>query len=104
MKTFGDKYILDSGVVDPIDALHWGLSQKISVLIAGIDNAKILDQSLRAVRTFKPLSADDAQRILDKTCEAASEGKYELFKISTHFDGTAHNPDWLGEELLGLAS
>jgi uncharacterized protein len=104
MKTFGDKYILESGVVDPVEALHWGLSQKISVLIAGIDKPEILEQALRAVHTYKPLSDADAKRILDKTREAASEGKYELFKISTHFDGTAHNPDWLGEELLGVAS
>lgn len=104
MKTFGDRYILESGVVDPLEALHWGLSQKISVLIAGIDKPEILDQTLRAVRTYQPLSEADSQRILGKTREAASEGRYELFKISTHFDGTAHNPDWLGEEPLGIAS
>ncbi len=104
MKTFGDSYILDSGVVDPIEALHWGLSQHISVLIAGIDKPEILDQTLHAVRTFQPLSDSDTNRILDRTREAALEGKYELFKTSTHFDGTAHNPDWLGEELTGIAS
>jgi hypothetical protein len=87
-----------------VEALLWGLSQKISVLIAGIDKPEILEQALGAVHTYKPLSDADAKRILAKTREAASEGKYELFKISTHFDGTAHNPDWLGEELLGLAS
>ena len=83
MKTFGDPFILESGFVDPIDALHWGLSQEISVLIAGIDKPEILDQALRAVRTFQPLSESDTRRILDRTREAALEGKYELFKTST---------------------
>ncbi len=104
MKTFGDPFILESGVVDPIEALHWGLSQQISVLIAGIDKPEILDQALRAVRTFQPLSDADTKRILDRTREAALEGKYELFKTSSYFDGTARNLDWLGEELKGIAS
>ncbi len=104
MKTFGDHFILDSGLVDPIDALHWGLSQQISVLIAGIDKPEILDQALHAVRTFQPLSEVDTKRILDRTREAALEGKYELFKTSSYFDGTARNLDWLGEELKGIAS
>ena len=104
MKTFGDPYILESGVVDPIEALHWGLSQQISVLIAGIDKTEILDQALRAARTFKPLAEADTKRILDRTREAALEGKYELFKTSTYFDGTARNLEWLGEELKGVAS
>ena len=104
MKTFGDPYILESGFVEPIDALQWGLSQEISVLIAGIDKPEILSQALRAVRTFKPLSEADTKRILDRTRDAALEGKYELFKTSTYFDGTARNLEWLGEELKGIAS
>ena len=104
MKTFGDKFILESGFVDPVDALHWGMSQAISVLIAGIDTPEILDQALHAVRTFKPLSEAESARILDRTREAALDGKFELFKTTTYFDGTARKPEWLGEELAGVAS
>ena len=74
------------------------------MLIAGIDKPEILEQALRAVRTFKPLSEADVKRILDRTRDAALEGKYELFKTSTYFDGTARNLEWLGEELKGIAS
>jgi uncharacterized protein len=34
--------------------------------------------------------------LLDRTEVAASEGKFELFKTTSHFDGTAQNPKWLG--------
>jgi len=34
--------------------------------------------------------------ILDKTRQAAMNGRYERFKISTQFDGTIQNPQWMG--------
>jgi hypothetical protein len=34
--------------------------------------------------------------ILAKTKEAAMTGKYERFKTTQEFDGTAVNPAWMG--------
>ncbi len=96
MKTFGDPYILKSNTVQPIEALHYGLTQPVSVVITGIDSTKILDQALEAARTFKPLSEAQVKALLDRTAVAASEGKFELFKTTSHYDGTAQNPKWLG--------
>ncbi len=96
MKTFGDNFILSSNTVKPMEALHYGLTQPISVLITGIDTQEVLDQALEAARTFKPLSQAQIKDILDRTQVAASEGKFELFKTTPHFDGTAANPKWLG--------
>jgi aryl-alcohol dehydrogenase-like predicted oxidoreductase len=96
MKTFGDSYILDSKTVEPIEALHYGLTQPVSVVITGIDSPAILDQALTAARTFKPLSDTEVAALLSRTQQAASEGKFELFKTTNHFDGTAQNPKWLG--------
>ena len=96
MKTFGDHFILDSKTVEPIEALHYGLTQPVSVVITGIDSPAILDQALIAARTFKPLSEAQVTALLARTREAASEGRYELFKTSARYDGTAANPRWLG--------
>ena len=96
MKTFGDHYILTSNTVEPMDALHYGLTQPVSVVITGIDSPTILEQALTAARTFKPLSETQVAAILAKTRDAASQGKYELFKTTSHFDGTAHRPESLG--------
>ena len=96
MKTFGDHFILESKTVEPIEALHYGLSQLVSVVITGCDSLPILGQALQAARTFKPLTESQTKSILDRTQTAALTGKFELFKTSPHFDGTAANPKWLG--------
>jgi uncharacterized protein len=96
MKTFGDPYILQSNTVQPIEALHYGLTQPVSVVITGIDNPQVLDQAFEAVRTFKPMTETEISSLLARTATAASEGKFELFKTTPHYDGTAANPKWLG--------
>jgi hypothetical protein len=67
-----------------------------SVVITGCDSMQILDQALNAARTFRPMEANEIQVLLAKTAQAAQQGKYELYKISHHFDGTYQNPQWLG--------
>jgi predicted aldo/keto reductase-like oxidoreductase len=96
MKTFGDPYILKSNTVQPIEALHYGLTLPVSVIITGIDSMQILDQAFEAARTFKPLDQAQIASLLARTATAASEGKFELFKTTSHYDGTAQNPKWLG--------
>jgi aryl-alcohol dehydrogenase-like predicted oxidoreductase len=96
MKTFGDNYILRSKTVQPIEALHYSMTLPTSVVITGIDNADVLKQAIEAVRTFKPMTKEKIADLLGRTRDVAAEGRYELYKISQHFDGTAHNPQWLG--------
>jgi len=96
MKCFGDHFILDSNTVKAIEALHYCLNLPIAVQITGIDSQKILDQALEAARTFKPLSQAQVASLLERTRVAAQNGKYELYKTSSHFDGTAHRPQVLG--------
>jgi uncharacterized protein len=96
MKTFGDHFILTSNTVKPVEALHYGLTLPVSTVITGIDSMAILDQALEAARTFKPLTQAEVKSLLDRTETAAAEGKFELFKTTSHFDGTAANPKWLG--------
>jgi predicted aldo/keto reductase-like oxidoreductase len=96
MKTFGDPYILKSNTVQPIEALHYGLTLPVSVIITGIDTTQVLDQAFEAARTFKPLDQTQISSLLARTAPAAGEGKFELFKTTSHYDGTAQNPKWLG--------
>ncbi len=96
MKTFGDDFILRSNLVQPLEALHYGLTQPVSVVITGIDKPAILDQAIEATRTFKPMSETDVASLLARTRDVAMTGKTELFKTTNHFDGTAQNPKWLG--------
>jgi hypothetical protein len=67
-------------------------------VITGIDSMDILNQNLNIARTFKPLTQNQLQAMLAKTEKAAANGEYELFKTTSHFDSTAKNPDWLGQD------
>jgi len=96
MKTFGDPYILQSKTVTPIEALHFGLNSPASVVITGIDSTAVLDQAFQAVESFRPMGTQQVAAILARTKDAAMTGKFELFKTSSHYDGTIKNPAWLG--------
>jgi len=96
MKTFGDANLLETGLVDPIQMLHYGMTLPTSVVITGIDKPEILDQAIKAATTFKPLTDAEVKAILDKTADAARDGKLERYKTSHFFDSTFQNPNWLG--------
>ena len=100
MKTFGgaDGVILKSKTVQPVDCLHYSLNLPTSVVITGIDNQKVLDQAFEAAKTFHLLDERELAAVVANTAPAAAEGKYELFKTSSHFDTTARHPDWLGDD------
>jgi hypothetical protein len=66
------------------------------VVITGIDKLEVLDQAIEAARTFRPMTKEEIAALLGRTREAAVNGRFELYKISQHFDGTAQNPQWLG--------
>jgi aryl-alcohol dehydrogenase-like predicted oxidoreductase len=96
MKSMGDGNILKSGVVTPIECLHYALSLPTSVVINGCESMERLDQAFEAARTFKPLTQAEMAKLLAKTAQVAMTGKYEPFKTTSQFDGTAHHPEWMG--------
>ena len=57
-----------------------------------------VQQALEAIRTFRPLSRQALKGLLAKTAAAANSGRFEPFKTTSLFDGTAQHPEWLGEE------
>jgi hypothetical protein len=82
--------------VTPKEALHFGLNSPASVVITGIDSPEILDQAFQAIESFRSLDQQQVAVILAKTKDAAMTGRFELFKTSSHYDGTVKNPSWLG--------
>ena len=96
MKTFGDDYILRSKTVTPMEALHYSMSLPVAVVITGIDKPEILEQAIKAVKTYQPMDEAAVATLLEKTRGAAKGGEYELYKTTLHFDATAVHPEWLG--------
>ncbi len=96
MKPLGDGWVLKSGLVTPVECLHYALNLPTSVVITGCDSMERLDQAIEAARTFRPMDGVTVEALLAKTEAAARTGQYEPFKTTSMFDGTAHNPEWLG--------
>lgn len=98
MKSMANGILLKSQTVTPIECLHYALNLPTSVVITGMDSLEMLGQAIQAVETFRPLNEQEVNELLAKTREAAAHGRFEPFKTSSIFDGTAENPEWLGEE------
>jgi aryl-alcohol dehydrogenase-like predicted oxidoreductase len=98
MKSMASGILLKSKTVTAMECLQYALSLPTSVVITGIDSMEILDQAFAAVESFHPLNDDERNALLRKTREAAAKGLFEPFKTTSIFDGTAENPEWLGEE------
>jgi len=98
MKSMANGILLRSHTVTPIECLHYALNLPTSVVITGIDSMEILNQAIEAVSTFQPMAEEQVQALLAKTATAGATGEFEPFKTSSIFDGTAQNPDWLGQE------
>jgi len=96
MKPMGSGIILQSKVVQPVECLHYAMNLPTSVVITGCDSMQILESSLQAARSFKPISESEVAALLARTVEAAKNGQFEGYKTTNNFDGTAHNPQWLG--------
>jgi aryl-alcohol dehydrogenase-like predicted oxidoreductase len=100
MKTFADSVLLKSKApIQPLEYLHYSLNLPTATVITGIESQRDLDQAFEAVRTFSPMDKAAVAELLERSRPYALEGKFELFKTSSIFDGTAKNADWLGEDL-----
>jgi aryl-alcohol dehydrogenase-like predicted oxidoreductase len=94
MKAMGDGLLLKSRTVTARECLRYALSLPTSVVITGCESVEILDQALDVARTFVPLSDEERARLLAKTA-GADHARFERFKTTGEFDGTAQNPHWL---------
>jgi predicted aldo/keto reductase-like oxidoreductase len=96
MKPMGDGVILKSNTVTPVECLRYAMHLPVSVVITGCDSMQILQQALDTAKNFHGLGETEVSAILKKTETVAQNGQFELYKTSHNFDGTYHNPQWLG--------
>jgi hypothetical protein len=96
MKSMGDPFILNSKTVTAVECLHYAMNLPTTAVITGCDSLSILQQALDAARKFRPMDAAQVAALFAKTARAAAAGEIELYKTTHHFDGTVHNPQWLG--------
>jgi len=96
MKPIGSGILLKSGKVNAVECLRYALSLPASVVITGCESMNDVQQAIDLGHHFQPLSETERAALLTKTTEVAKNGQFERYKTSTQFDGTVHNPQWLG--------
>jgi predicted aldo/keto reductase-like oxidoreductase len=96
MKPIGAGLLLQSKTLSAVECLRYAMSLPTSVVLTGCESVANVQQALDLVRNFKPYSATESAALLAKTAEAARNGQFEGYKTTTAFDGTTHNPQWLG--------
>jgi predicted aldo/keto reductase-like oxidoreductase len=95
MKPMGFGAILKTGVVTPIECLHYAMNLPTSVVITGCESVAQVEQAITAATTFKPMTPEQVAAILAKTAPLANAGRFEGYKTTKYFDATDVNPSWL---------
>jgi predicted aldo/keto reductase-like oxidoreductase len=96
MKPLSNAAILKPGKVTASEALHYAMSVPVTMTITGCESMDNLQQALSVARNFKPMDVQQKIAILQKTAPDAMAGQFEDYKSSHKYDGTFHNPQWLG--------
>lgn len=86
----GNGNIVNDGLISVDEALRYVFSLPVATLVSGIDSEKVLDQNLKIVREFKPMTAQERSAVLAKVRAVAGDGRYELFKTAKTYDSSYH--------------
>src|ERR1700680_938387 len=88
MKSLGGSgELVRHGVVTPEQGLRYAMSLPVATTISGVDTMQVLDQNLRVAVNFHPLASAELQALRDQCRFLASDGRLELFKMTTLYDG-----------------
>ncbi len=88
MKSLGGSgELVRHGAVTPEQGLRYAMSLAVATTISGVDTMQVLDQNLKVAVDFKPLAEAELQALRDQCRFLASDGRLELFKMTTKYDG-----------------
>lgn len=79
MKGLAAGRIMGAGV-SVHEALSYALSQPIASLICGMESLEVLDQNLRIVRDWQPMSMEEQANLRERVAAAAADGHLEEYK------------------------
>ena len=88
MKSLGGSgEIAVNGAVTPEEGLRYAMSLPVATTISGMDSLVVLEQNLSVARGFKPFGEQEMAALRDRVRPLAADGRYELFKTTTKYDG-----------------
>ena len=88
MKSLGGSgEMVRHGGVTAQQGLRYAMSLPVATTISGIDSMEVLDQNLAVATNFQPFTATELKELRDQCRQFAADGRYELFKMTTKYDG-----------------
>src|SRR3984885_6433198 len=88
MKSLGGSgELVRHGVVTAEQGLRYAMSLPVATTISGIDSMEVLDQNLKVAVNFEALDAAAMKSLREQCRFLASDGRLELFKMTTKYDG-----------------
>ena len=88
MKSLGGSgEMVRHGGVTAQQGLRYAMSLPVATTISGIESMEVLDQNLAVATNFQPLTATELKELQDQCRQFSADGRYELFKMTTKYDG-----------------
>jgi predicted aldo/keto reductase-like oxidoreductase len=88
MKSLGGSgEIAVNGAVTPEEGLRYAMSLPVATTISGMDSMVVLEQNLKVARGFQPFGEREMVALRERVRPLAADGRYELFKTTTKYDG-----------------
>lgn len=88
MKSLGGSgELVRHGAITAEQGLRYAMSLPVATTISGIDSMEVLNQNLKVAVDFKPLGSAEMQALRDQCRTVAADGRFELFKMTTKYDG-----------------
>lgn len=83
----GDARAVKAKVVSAQEALAYAMSLPVATVVSGIDTMAVLKQNLAVARGFQAMPARERQALRRRVAARATDGRFELYKISAAFEG-----------------
>jgi predicted aldo/keto reductase-like oxidoreductase len=96
MKPMAAGRLPETGVLGPIECLHYAMSLPTSVVITGCGSMALVEQAAAAGRSFRQLTGEEMRSLRLRAAGAARDGRLEAYKTTDAYDGTSRHPQWLG--------
>ncbi len=74
------------GVITAQEALRYAMSLPVTTTITGMESLEVLRQNLAIAQAFEPMSPQEMQALRVRVKPEASDGRFELYKLSLKFD------------------
>jgi len=83
----GDGRVVKKKAANVEAALRYAMSLPVCTTVSGIDSLRVLRQNIRIAQTFSPMGARERSAYERRLCEAALDGRFELYKTSAEHEG-----------------